>query len=43
VSNDFSWKFSPTEGMFMWNGNQGAGTLEDENLVFGVTKIGTDY
>jgi hypothetical protein len=22
VNNSFSWKFSPSEGMFMWNGNQ---------------------
>lgn len=29
VNNEFSWKFSPTEGMFMWNGTQGAITADN--------------
>lgn len=33
VSNNFSWKFSPTEGMFMWNGAQG--TISNTNPTGG--------
>lgn len=34
VSNNFSWKFSPTEGMYMWNGDQ------NSSAVFSVTSEG---
>ena len=43
-TNNFSWKFSNSEGMLMWNGEQGNGewgndSSSDQNLVF---KIGKD-
>lgn len=41
-TNDFSWSFSPTDGMFMWNGTQGNGSNEDPNLVLKVWKNTTN-
>lgn len=40
VSNDFSWKFSPTDGLFMWNGDQTTDALfsiTDKGLVMNGT------
>lgn len=47
VNASYSWKFSPTEGMMMWNGAQGNGDIEekedgtyiDPNLVFKIGDI----
>lgn len=33
ISGSYSWKFSPTDGLFMWNGTQ-----DENNLVFSITK-----
>jgi hypothetical protein len=39
VSNDYSWKFSPTDGMFMWNGPQGTISSSDPTggALFSIT------
>lgn len=38
VNGDFSWQFSPTKGITMWNGEQGSGAVtgqnKDDNVVF---------
>lgn len=40
-NENYSWKFSPVDGMMMWNGVQGSGMpSEDENLVFKVNEEG---
>ena len=45
VDNDFSWKFSPTEGMYIWNGTQGEITVDDPigGAVFAVYKEGDEH
>ena len=42
VSNNFSWKFSPTEGMFMWNGQPSTSTTDKtKGAVLAIYNAGT--
>lgn len=44
VDNNFSWRFSPSDGMFMWNGKQQEATSDNKTAgaIFAIYNNGTE-